>query len=988
MSLRALIRLATIATLLLVLGVAALWVFGTAGTFRIARASERVRNSIDAVATINRDVELVQDAFYTVLLSRDSVSFSDYRTRLRDRDTRIRQLTATTDVDSMLAADAATVSKELHLLDAERDALIARSGSAPEPARRLIASDEASDPQRRVNSTLSALESGFRARLAETQPQLERRRDLLLVTIAPALAFVTLLLLWLYREIVRTSDAEAASGARFRRLLDHSPDGILVHAEGLVIYANALAAQMCGATDEQALIGKLAIDLVYPGDRDEIEARTSDVIERGLRPAPRVTRLNRLDGAVIEVETRGGPIDFMGRRAVEVTMRDVADRRRSELALATSEQRFRAVLDTMDEGVCLQDESLSVRLWNPSAERILGLSGDQLSGKTPYDKTWKAVDEFGDDLPGERHFAPIALRTGRPSSGTMGVTRGDGSRVWVQVNAVPMIRAGELTPYAVVVTFTDVTHAREAARRLKDSEARYRLISENSADLITVRASDGRLRYVSPSHTKLLGWLPEELEGTQAIALLHPDDAARMAPAVDEDLFNPVVGGSAVVRLRHRDGHYVWIEVVAAPVPVGDGVVTSYVMSARDISDRLRLEEEVRQAQKMDAMGRMASGIAHDFNNLLTAIRGSAELLTTESSSPGAVAEGAQEIYEAVDRAASLTAQLLAFARRQHNAPTPLDVSRVLNESRGLLNRLAAPRAQLDITVDPAVSDAWILADRSQFEQVLFNLVVNANDAVRHDGHVRIDLAGATLPEAVPGRFGMINAGDYVTMTVSDTGDGIADDVMPHLFEPFFSTKPHGEGTGLGLSTVYGIVRQSQGAVTVSSLAGQGAQFTIYWPRHANGDARPTPAPDVAPSDEKIPPPRVEPRYTLAHEGETLLLVGDELAVRRTVAKLLESHGYRVLQAASGAEAIELLRTLQSSVTAIVTDVRMPIMSGVELVESLHAMNIDLPVLFISGQLDDPIDARWGASHRHGFLRKPFRASELRLRLHDLLRIA
>ena len=974
MALRAPIRLATVATILLLLCAAAIWVQGPAGTFSMARGAERVRNGIDAVDILERDVGGIESAFRTVLLVADSAALRDYRERLSFRDARLDSLRSAKNLDPEMVTQLAGVRAAFAELDAERLPILDRRGNPPDGSRALITADAMSGAHRRATATLSSLETSLRGKLAVAQPILERRRDWLLLAIPASLGAAMLLLFWLYREL-RASVAEASNAARYRLLLDESPDGIMVHNRGRVIYANAQAAQLFGATDPSQLVGRQAIDLIYPGDREAVASRVDDVVERGLRPPPRLTRLNRLDGAVLEVETRSAPIAYEGERAAEVVMRDVSERRRGEIALATSEQRFRAVLETMEEGVCLQDEHLTIRLWNPAAERILGLSGDQMAGKTSYDPDWRAVDEFGDDLPGERHVAPVALRTGRPASGIMGVSRADGTRVWIQVSAVPMIRENESVPYAVVVTFADVTLARLNAKALKDSEARYRLITENSGDLVTLRSADDTLLYVSPSHERVTGWTPEELLGKPGSALVHPDDLMKLERAPDAR-FSGDGARNTTLRVKHKDGHWIWLEVVAAPIAAGDGAFSTFVTSARDISDRRRLEEELLQAQKMESMGRMASGVAHDFNNLLTAIRSSAELLLHAPLGRDMVRESVTEITEAVDRAAALTAQLLAFARRQHTQPALLDCAQVLRDARGLLARLAAPTSTVTMAIADDVESATIFADRSQFEQVLFNLVVNARDASTRDGEVTIELGSTYFAEEMPGRFGNIGAGRYVTLCVRDNGAGIPTGVMPHLFEPFFTTKPQGAGTGLGLSTVYGIVNQHNGGVAVASEAGVGSEFTVYWPRTDAADEltdsqpcaiAPEPALDnITPVVERAGPVR-----------STVLLVDDEPSVRRTVAKLLGRCGLNVVQAANGADAIAIIRDGVTRIDALVTDVKMPGMTGVQLVEELLRLHVDLPVLFISGQIDDPIPREWPTGSPRHFLRKPFRGGEL-----------
>jgi two-component system, cell cycle sensor histidine kinase and response regulator CckA len=980
------LRRTTAATALVVLAAAAVSLAGTSSVITLARDAERVRNSIDAVTVIKRDVALAQAEHRSYVLDPTADRLAQYRSAQQLRNAHLDSLQKSAAVDDSLGIRLASVRTTLSQLDAFRDTLIRElSTSSNERVRSVLSSSIAVQARNNVDATLTALERVFRARLAVAQPALDRRRALVLVVIPAMLLTALGLLAWLYQRLIRVSQVEAAQAAHYREMIDESPDGVMVHRHNLIIYANVQAGELAGAPSAAALLGRNAMELVLPEDRAAVEERASALIERRHRPAPRLTRMNRLDGTVIEVETRIAQVDFNGEPAIEVTMRDVVERRQREVALAASEQRFRAVLQSMEEGVVLQDEQLNIVLWNAAAERILGLTADQLAGKTSYDPDWRATDESGDDLPGERHFAPIAIRTARPAAGVMGVRRPDGSRSWLNVSAIPLLAAGESTAYAVVATFTDITTQRETVRRLAESESKFRLITEHTADLITLRSADDTLLFVSPSHERQLGWTPDELMGRRGATLVHPDDLPLLAGSADA-LFSGVGPQQATLRVRHKDGHWVWLEVVAAPIAAGSGPRSTFVTAARDITERRRLEEELRQAQKMESLGRVASAVAHDFNNMLTAIRGSAELLLLDEQDGLPVADGVSEITEAVERAAGLTAQLLAFARRQHTDAVAVHCAAVIQSAESVLARLTAPRVRVVTEVTREAQRAMIWADRSQFEQVLFNLVLNARDASTPHSVVTVRLSCERLAAERSGRYGAIAAGAYVTLTVVDHGAGMSEETLTQLFEPFFTTKPQGKGTGLGLSTVYGIVMQHGGGITLESAEQVGSTFTVYWPRH-DEDAVMSETVDAPPARTPPLPARrattMAPGPAVSHR-ETLLLVDDEPAVRRTVAKLLERGGFRVVQAGSGREAITLLDNQRMPIDALVTDVRMPGMSGVELVKSLADRGIDLPVLFISGQIDDPIPVSWPSDKPRRFLRKPFQGDELTVEVREL----
>jgi nitrogen-specific signal transduction histidine kinase/CheY-like chemotaxis protein len=389
---------------------------------------------------------------------------------------------------------------------------------------------------------------------------------------------------------------------------------------------------------------------------------------------------------------------------------------------------------------------------------------------------------------------------------------------------------------------------------------------------------------------------------------------------------------------------------------------------AIDITDRKQLEEQLRQAQKMEAIGRLAGGVAHDFNNLLTVISGYSELLQYRLATDQPLHKYAEHIKEAGDRATALTRQLLAFSRQQVLRPVVLDLNRAVQDVMQMLQRLIGEHIDLRVHLAPAPT--FIKADPGQIEQVLLNLVLNARDAMPEGGRLTIETVNLELEEAASQRLGTA-PGPCVQLTVTDTGCGMDVATQGRIFEPFFTTKDLGKGTGLGLATVYGIVMQSRGAITVDTAPGQGARFTIYFPKS-----------DVVADDRETNQSRnAEPVIG----SETILVVEDQDSVRGFLRNLLRLYGYDVLEASGGSEAIAICEEHAGKIDLLVTDVVMPGMSGRELAERIGAEQPAIKVLLISGYTDDPSIQTGGAQGGLAFLQKPFSPITLTQRIREVL---
>jgi signal transduction histidine kinase/CheY-like chemotaxis protein len=399
-------------------------------------------------------------------------------------------------------------------------------------------------------------------------------------------------------------------------------------------------------------------------------------------------------------------------------------------------------------------------------------------------------------------------------------------------------------------------------------------------------------------------------------------------------------------------------------IPLGDGIA----VTARDVTERHRLEEELRHSQRMEAVGRLAGGVAHDFNNLLTAINGYGELLLSRVPEGDAMRVDVQEICSAGERAAALTQQLLAFSRRQMLKPEPLDLNAVVAEMDKMLRRLIGEHIDVETRLAPDL--CLVHADRGQLEQVVMNLVVNARDAMESGGtltletaNVGADARGARRePGAPPGRHAML--------LVRDTGCGMDEETLAHVFEPFFTTKPSGKGTGLGLSMVYGIVQQSGGQIVARSKPGEGSTFRLFLPL----------APPVAAAVVVA-----APEVAAAGGRETVLLVEDEALVARLAERVLRDAGYTVLRAGDGIEAEQVFRRHAGAIDLLVSDVVMPHLGGPELAERLRTARTDLPVLFLSGYNDSAVLGRGLLRRDTSFLGKPFNPAALAAEVRRLL---
>jgi PAS domain S-box-containing protein len=509
-----------------------------------------------------------------------------------------------------------------------------------------------------------------------------------------------------------------------------------------------------------------------------------------------------------------------------------------------------------------------------------------------------------------------------------------------------------------------------ALARIWLNEERHRLDAaiEQTAEGVIITDTQGTIVYVNPAFERITGYNCTEVVGQNPRVL----KSGKQDAAVYEDLWSHLEAGEMWQgRLvnRKKDGTFYTAEATITPVHNGRGRVVNYVSVQRDVTHELQLEEQYRQALKMEAVGRLAAGIAHDFNNLLTAINGYAMLMEMELGEGDPVRRMAKNIVGAGERAAELTRQLLAFSRKQVIDPMVLSLNEVVANMIDMLQRTIGEHIEFQLDL---ASDLWLTkVDPVQIERVIVNLAVNARDAMLDGGRLILRTANVTIKEPIIAYDLESQPGEYTVLSVLDTGIGMSKEVKAHLFEPFFTTKEVGQGTGLGLATVYGIVKQSEGTICLHSVEGQGTTFEMYFPRIE--EAAPVTT-EVAPAED-----------TVRSGKETILLVEDNEAVRDLAYRVLKRQGYTLLQAEDGQQARQLAASHRGSIHLLLTDVIMPNMNGRTLADYMVDMWPELRVLYMSGYTDDAIAYHGVLDEGVDFLPKPFRPADLARKVRTVL---
>lgn len=882
----------------------------------------------------------------------------------------------------------------------------------------------------------------------------------------------------------------AESEHRHRKLVESLPDAIIVHTEGRIVFANPFALRLHKATASEQLIGREIREFIDPHFLGLIKQRIEQCHATGIASPPAELVLKACDGSSVHIESVAIPISWNGAPAIEVVLRDITQRKRAEEAAITWQKRLELAQKAgLRIGLWDWDVRANTVAWSDESYRQFGFTRDTFSGRVedaakrlhPEDKprVEKAIQKvltgqdaeyaekyrlvrpdgttcwidahgvmvsngsehmigvgvditdlkiierslqesegkyllllnstaeaiYGIDLKGNCTFcnpaslrllgrgAPeellgknmhmlmhhtradgtpyaeqnceiyVAVREGRANHVTDEVFwRADGARFPAEYWSYPMYKDGELV--GAVVTFLDISERKRAQEALQKSEEKYRKLFENAMYGVFLAKPDGTLLDVNPAMVEMLGYgSKEELLARNLESDIYENPAERKQ-ILKKATPDTRVEGIEVNWIR-KDGKTIPVRISGAVIPTGDGDALHEVI-VESVAERKKLEQQYLQSQKMEAVGLLAGGISHDFTNLLGVILGNADLLL-DNAAPNQ--QGRLEaIKKAGQSATHLIRQLLAFSRKQVMHPALLNLNAVVADVGKMLQRIIGEDVR--IVTDLETRIGAVRADRGQIEQILLNLATNARDAMPNGGTFTVQTQNAELCPDDVSRYSYIQPGEYVRLSVSDTGVGMSEEVRTRVFEPFFTTKEKGRGTGLGLATVYGIVKQSGGYIWASSEVGSGATFDIYLPRLKG---------EVPPEARDL-----QARGECPGGTETVLLLEDDDSLRQVMCEFLMASGYNVLQANRAQIAADLATQYKGAIPLVISDVVLPEISGPKAVSKMQQLHPEMQVLFVSGYAEVPI-AQQLIAEGAILLQKPVSRIELLRKVDEIL---
>ncbi len=743
----------------------------------------------------------------------------------------------------------------------------------------------------------------------------------------------------------------------YRLLFEDASDAIAVLSPELdILDVNSQACAVFGYSREELLRIKVA-DLIPEQELASRMAGLREAVAKG-DTILQERRFLRKDSASIVAEVsvrklRDGRLIAIGR--------DVTARHAAEEALKQSEAIARSVVYTAVDGIITAGENGLIESFNPAAERLFGYQADEAIGQN--------LSILMPSPESEQHDGYIHryLAGGEPHIIGLGreviAKRKDGSLFPIELAVSEMLLPGRRLFTAIV---HDITSRKLAQATLQETNATLQAVIQTSPLAVITLDLQGNVQGWNPAAERIFGW-------TAAEVLQHPipgvpegeraEFLASLASKAKREASGPVER-----RRRRKDGCPIDVNIWTGLLRNPAGEATSVLVVAADVTQRKLVDEQLRHVQKMDAISRLAGGVAHDFNNLLTVISGYGQMVLDRVSTDGELRSHVEEVLQAAERASALASQLLLFGKHRASAFETLDLIRVVAKAEPVLRRIIGDKIELVIAAPEDLGQ--VRGDATQLEQVLVNLAANARDAMPGGGKLAIEMANVELDSWYTQNHMEIEEGEYVMLAVSDTGVGMTPEDRARAFEPFFTTKERGARAGLGLPTVYGIVRQSGGHIWVYSEPGQGTTFKMYLPREKRPVLQRQPK-----QDSRAPKPG----------AETVLLVEDENGVRVLVREILRQSGYRVLEAADGGEALRVCQEHEGKIHLLLTDVVMPVMSGRELAERAGALRPDLRVLYMSGYTDNIVIHHGVDSRQTDFLQKPFTPGVLARKVRDIL---
>lgn len=748
------------------------------------------------------------------------------------------------------------------------------------------------------------------------------------------------------------------SASRLKAVIENSSDPILFLDQDwrLIECLNTPAYERITGYSVAERLGKTGFDMFHPDDLPVFRNRFPSA-DKPLTVVRAEYRIKRKDGSWRWVE---GAARNMLRdpsiKAMVISVRDIEERKAAESMLLESEERYRLLVDNSPDATVVINDGRFVYVNPATVELLRAGSMEQLVGRPISDfihpdSRGAVVSHIGE---------MIETRRALPLQETK-IVGLDGSIIQAEVQSAPVMYLGKTSIQSVI---RDVT-----GRRQVEEQLHLQSVALNTAaNGIVITDVKGDIVWVNPAFESLTGYSLAESVGKNLRDLIKSGKQDREFYRV---LWNTILAGKVwqgeIVNKR-KDGTLYTEDMAIAPVRGDHGAITHFVAVKQDVTDRKSLQEQLLQSQKLESIGQLAGGVAHDYNNILGVVIGYAQLLKAKHRGDYEIRQPADAILTAATRGADLTRQLLAFARKEMISPKVLNINSSIEAVEKILRRVIGEN--INLVFDPGQKVWNIAIDPSQLDQLLVNLAANSRDAIKGVGSIWIATANVSVDKDYLRSHAGLNVGDFVKLSFSDTGMGMDEETLSRIFEPFFTTKEKGQGTGLGLSTVYGIVKQNGGSVYVTSKPGQGTTFEIYLPRYC-GEA------------EEIEEQAVE---TPARGSETILVVEDQAEMLELTKVSLENYGYRVMTALGPGEALLLCEAYSGTIHLLLTDVIMPVMSGRDLSEKVRSLRSDIRILFMSGYTANELDPEGVLDKGVEFIQKPFTPAGLAGKIREVLR--
>ncbi len=743
--------------------------------------------------------------------------------------------------------------------------------------------------------------------------------------------------------------------AHYSSLVENSLVGVYLIQGGKFVFVNPRLAEIFGYSREE-LIGKEVIEVVAPESREKVRENIRRRLEGEIDSLHYKFNAQKKDGTQIFVEVYGNRTEYDRTPAIHGTLIDITERLQTHLLLKESEERYRKLVETLPDGIAVHQDGYVLYV-NPAALKFLGYeNADEVIGRPILDFIHPDYHNMV-----KRRVQNLAELAERVPIVEEKFLRSDGTAFDVEVGGFP-IQYGNQT--AMMAVFTDITERKKTERALLDSEAKYRSLFEESQDVIYISSGDGRLLDINPAGVKMFGYqTKEELLSIDIAETLYvnPHDRQRTLELLNK--YDKIKDFE--LELRRKDGKRITVMETSTVIRDEKGEIAGYRGILRDVTERKKLEQQLFQAQKMESIGTLAGGIAHDFNNILGGILGYASFIKMKMQKSEPYYKYINVIERSAERAAELTSQLLAFSRGGNYKLEPVDLNEVVEETLAIVestfDKSIEIRKELSADLPPVEADA------TQLQQAVMNLCVNARDAMPAGGLLTVK---TDLKHLDSNYFSFQAAGaegNFLELTIADNGCGMDSETLEKIYEPFFTTKEKGKGTGLGMSMVYGVIKSHGGFISADSAPGEGTIFHVFLPVSKKKYQQRL-------SKEIIP--------TSGHE--VILVVEDEEPLRTMISEALDSFGYEVLLAADGLEGLEKFKANRQRVDLVFLDMVMPRMGGFELFQKLKALDPAVRVLLTTGYSDSQKAQEVLSAGALGLINKPYQIPELLAKLREI----